>query len=148
MLITIKAPRTRNIKTHVDCDIEMPDGVVIPFTAMPGDREGAEIYKRAIRGEFGEIAVAPEADCYWHKGKWVVLPLSETTAVVEASARKTGLLKRASEAIAILLDAYELGMTTEEEERTLQAWRKYRVLVSRVDVMKPAIEWPEVPNVA
>ena len=49
--------------------------------------------------------------------------------------------------IATLQDAVELDMATVEETDHLTQWRKYRVLLSRVDVTAPV--WPEVPgNVA
>ncbi|EBA6266078.1 tail fiber assembly protein, partial [Salmonella enterica] len=32
---------------------------------------------------------------------------------------------------------------TDEEKARLNAWKKYRVLVNRVDALKPV--WPEIP---
>ncbi|MFK9707658.1 tail fiber assembly protein, partial [Escherichia coli] len=40
----------------------------------------------------------------------------------------------------------ELEIATEEETLLLEAWKKYRVLLNRVDTsVAPDIEWPAVP---
>ncbi|HAX4776878.1 TPA: tail fiber assembly protein, partial [Escherichia coli] len=52
----------------------------------------------------------------------------------------------ASEHIAPLQDAVELELATEEETSLLEAWKKYRVLLNRVDTsVAPDIEWPTSP---
>ncbi|MBC0860569.1 tail fiber assembly protein, partial [Escherichia coli] len=48
--------------------------------------------------------------------------------------------------IAPLQDAVELELATEEENSLLEAWKKYRVLLNRVDTsVAPDIEWPTSP---
>ena len=51
----------------------------------------------------------------------------------------------ATVAIAPLQDAVELGIATAEETAALSEWKKYRVLLMRVDTAKP--EWPTQPGV-
>ncbi|EJZ1643711.1 tail fiber assembly protein, partial [Escherichia coli] len=52
----------------------------------------------------------------------------------------------ASEHIAPLQDAADLKIATEEETSLLEAWKKYRVLLNRVDTsVAPDIEWPAAP---
>lgn len=61
--------------------------------------------------------------------------------------KKENLLYEASTKIAPLQDAVELEIATEEEIALLNNWKKYRVLLNRVDPTKSAdIEWPEVPQ--
>jgi len=55
-------------------------------------------------------------------------------------------LRAATERIAVLQDAVDLGMATEDEREALTAWRRYRLLLSRVDVRAP--EWPASPDMA
>ncbi|HGH8121163.1 TPA: tail fiber assembly protein, partial [Enterobacter kobei] len=56
------------------------------------------------------------------------------------------LLSVASSKINWLQDAAELGIATEDESAELLEWRKYRVLLMRVDISKaPDINWPEIP---
>ena len=67
--------------------------------------------------------------------------------ISEANARKAALITAASETIAILKDAVDLGEATKDEEASLLAWREYRVLLMRVDTsLVPDIEWPVVPD--
>ncbi|EFO1023096.1 DNA-packaging protein [Escherichia coli] len=52
----------------------------------------------------------------------------------------------ASEHIAPLQDAVDLEIATEEETLLLEAWKKYRVLLNRVDTSTAQdIEWPVAP---
>jgi hypothetical protein len=46
----------------IDLEIDHPSYGWIPFTASPGDANGADIYAQAVAGEYGSIApyVAPE----------------------------------------------------------------------------------------
>ncbi|MGV7962292.1 tail fiber assembly protein [Photorhabdus tasmaniensis] len=46
-----------------------------------------------------------------------------------------------------LQDAIDLDIATDKEIEQLMAWKKYRVLLSRVDTSQPdRIQWPEIPN--
>ncbi|MEY5509334.1 tail fiber assembly protein, partial [Salmonella enterica subsp. enterica serovar Corvallis] len=47
------------------------------------------------------------------------------------------------EKIAPLQDAVDLGIATDDEKAQLGEWKKYRVLVNRVDTSNP--DWPEQP---
>nr|MDM8612802.1 tail fiber assembly protein [Escherichia coli] len=59
---------------------------------------------------------------------------------------KNNLMQVASEHIAPLQDAADLEIATEEENSLLEAWKKYRVLLNRVNTTTaPDIEWPVAP---
>ncbi|WP_340608936.1 tail fiber assembly protein, partial [Xenorhabdus bharatensis] len=46
-----------------------------------------------------------------------------------------------------LQDAVDLDMATKEEKAALLKWKKYRVLLNRVDCSTaPDIVWPEQPE--
>ncbi|MCV2930046.1 tail fiber assembly protein, partial [Escherichia coli] len=63
-----------------------------------------------------------------------------------AEETKNNLMQVASEHIAPLQDAADLEIATEEEISLLEAWKKYRVLLNRVDTSTaPDIEWPAAP---
>ena len=62
----------------------------------------------------------------------------------EAERKKLELLNQANNVITTLQDAVDLGMATDKEEKNLPEWRKYRVLLNRVDTTRP--EWPEPPE--
>lgn len=70
----------------------------------------------------------------------------KTAEVAEANVTKAALINSASEQIAPLQDAVNLDMATEDEKARFDAWRKYRVLLTRVDTSTaPAIVWPDMP---
>jgi hypothetical protein len=83
----------------------------------------------------------------WNGERWVTDEAAQKTAeVAEASVTKAGLINSASEQIAPLQDAVDLDIATEDEKARFDAWRKYRVLLTRVDTSTaPAIVWPDIP---
>ncbi|MCA6222971.1 tail fiber assembly protein [Photorhabdus antumapuensis] len=57
------------------------------------------------------------------------------------------LMNIAREKIEPLLDAVSLNIATNAEKSALTEWRRYRVLLNRVDCSTvPNIAWPEVPK--
>lgn len=83
----------------------------------------------------------------WNGERWVTDEAARKTAeVAEANATKAALINSASEQIAPLQDAVDLDMATDDEKARFDAWRKYRVLLTRVDTSTaPAIVWPDMP---
>lgn len=74
------------------------------------------------------------------------LPPSVEQLIYEAEARKTTLMQAAGDAIAPLQDAVDLDIATSKENSLLLDWKKYRVLLNRIDTSKPQnINWPETP---
>lgn len=73
-------------------------------------------------------------------------PVSKEQLIAEAEQQKQSLLAESSNAIAPLQDAVDLEMATEAEITQLTAWKKYRVLLNRVDTsLAPDIDWPQKP---
>ncbi|WP_323838450.1 tail fiber assembly protein [Photorhabdus africana] len=61
--------------------------------------------------------------------------------------KKQQFIVEASQKIAPLQDAVDLGIATKEEETALLVWKKYRVMLNRIDISQvPDIEWPEQPK--
>lgn len=92
---------------------------------------------------------APTSDFdVWDGSAWVKNEESEKAFWIEEAMRE--LKERvsfATNAINTLQDAVDLEMATETEESSLLAWRKYRVLLSRVETSTaPDIYWPEKPE--
>lgn len=76
---------------------------------------------------------------------WVDIPpptLEELTA--NAEAMKLGLKANADSEIAWRQDAFDAEIATAEETAALSEWKKYRVLLMRVDTAKPV--WPTPPG--
>ena len=63
-----------------------------------------------------------------------------------AAATKANLKSVADSEVSWRQDAVDGGIATEEETSALSEWKKYRVLLMRVDTSKaPDIEWPAQP---
>ncbi len=143
-------PRTTNVNTHIDCDVTLEDGSVIPFTSAPdADTEyGIEIYKKLKTGKFGKVNKAPQSGgiYFWDRDAWTLFKTAEAVAVEQAEKVKSDRLSEAGQVLGVLSDAVDLGIATDEEKHRFDEWRKYRVVVSRVDTASPDIAWPEVPQ--
>lgn len=73
-------------------------------------------------------------------------PVSKEQLIAQAEQQKQSLLAEANNAIAPLQDAVDLDMATDDEKAQLTAWKKYRVLLNRVDTSTaPNVDWPEKP---
>ena len=74
-------------------------------------------------------------------------PTPEQLALIN-NEKKSALIAEATNVIAPLQDAVDLDMATDDETKLLLAWKKYRVLLMRVDTSTaPDIEWPTPPAV-
>lgn len=83
----------------------------------------------------------------WDGEKWVTdEDARKASAIKLADLQKSTLIQAAGESISPLQDAVDLGMATDEEKSRYNAWRIYRVLLTRVDIYQyPEIVWPEKP---
>lgn len=71
-------------------------------------------------------------------------PPTPEDAMVLAEQRKVELHAAADAEISWRQDAVDTEMATTEEAAALIEWKKYRVLLMRVDTSKP--EWPDKPE--
>lgn len=89
--------------------------------------------------------IAPDAD-----GRPILIdrPAPTSEQLIEiANTEKEQRLNAANTTIAPLQDAVDLGMATDKEKESLEDWKKYRVLLNRVDTSTaPDIEWPVEPS--
>jgi len=71
------------------------------------------------------------------------LTKEEQTKVYEQERQK--LRAVADDEIAWRQDAVDADIATDDESLMLTAWKKYRVMLMRVDVSAARVEWPLVP---
>lgn len=71
-------------------------------------------------------------------------PPTTEALIAEAERQKSALMAQANNAIAPLQDAVDLDIATDEESTALSEWKKYRVLLMRVDTTRPV--WPTIPE--
>ena len=85
---------------------------------------------------------------YWDGQKWVLdVDKQHQYDVNQASAEKKRLIAEATLQISLFQDSVDSNIATEQEIQLLAEWKKYRVLVNRIDVEQaPNIEWPKLPN--
>ena len=92
-----------------------------------------------------------EESFFFVDDRWVAESLTSQngnqTEKDNAELQKSHLLALATDKISPLQDAVDLGIATESETSQLKLWKKFRVLVNRVDTsLAPDIEWPEMPG--
>lgn len=78
--------------------------------------------------------------CGWEEDE---VAIAEDKKAQDAS-HLANLINDANNKVNYLTDAVELDMATEDEVKKLVLWKKYRVLLSRVDPAAPV--WPEFPT--
>lgn len=82
----------------------------------------------------------------WNGIKIIPRELTQDEEIQQAKTRKSELLAETSDIIAPLQDASDLGIVTDEEAASLLLWKRYRVMLNRLDLSTaPAIDWPERP---
>ncbi len=80
----------------------------------------------------------------WDGVAWVTDTAAQHAADVADAEQKKSALRAATDAeIAWRQDAVDAGLVAEEETAALSEWKKYRVLLMRVDTAAP--EWPTPP---
>lgn len=113
-------------------DDKIPGGVV-PIS----DDEGQRILDSQINGR-----IQPDDN-----GFPVLVPYPELTQDEQqklAEKKRQTLKSVADTEISWRQDAVDAGIATEEETAALTEWKKYRVMLMRVDTSKP--DWPTPPG--
>lgn len=124
----------------------------------PPDYRGQKIYSTVTGSEsvvtdVGEIPAdftflqpGSEFD-RWDGEQWVLdTEKQRKHHIAAATANKKQLLAYANEQIGYLQDAIDADLVTDNEKTLFAEWKKYRVLLNRVDVnLAPDIEWPTEP---
>ncbi|QOY16570.1 hypothetical protein F3K31_22685 [Escherichia coli] len=143
---------------------DIPAGFVAVFNSdesswhLVEDHRGKTVYDVAsgnalFISELGPLPenvtwLSPEGEFQkWNGTAWVKDTEAEKLfRIREAEETKNSLMQAANEHIAPLQDAVDLEIATEEENSLLEAWKKYRVLLNRVNTTTaPDIEWPVAP---
>jgi len=119
------------VSATMDVSSMFPSGLSVAEVKATGMPELSDLIGGGWKYQNGKVAA-------------VVLTPSQEEAV--ASAQKSLLMSQSTDRIAPLQDAVELDIATEQEKAELNAWKKYRVLLNRVDTSKaPDITWPDQP---
>lgn len=103
-----------------------------------------EYYQRLMEGQGKGLSILPN-----EQGLPVLKqpsPPTEEEKILTAKNKKNELIQQSNLTMAPLLYAVELGMETTAETQLLNEWKKYQVLLNRVDTSRPElIDWPLPP---
>ena len=125
----------------------------------PKDLRGTIIYstETGVETTMQEVGEIPEGYTTskptsefdsWDGKKWQLdVSKQHQYEVNQASAKKNQLIADATAQISYLQDAVESEIASEQETQLLAEWKKYRVLVNRIDIEQaPNIDWPSQPK--
>ena len=96
----------------------------------------------------GFTLLEPFEFCMWDKKtkNWVLNESQKNTAIIQKNESiKNSFLAAANEKIAVLQDIIDLDMCESNEDEQLKQWKKYRILVTRVDVNQLDVKFPAEP---
>ncbi len=107
--------------------------------------------------EITELGELPETQTFkqpttdfdkWDGTQWVTDNAAlKADQIEQAERQRMALLRHANESIALLQDAVDLDIATEAEKAALLEWKKYRIMLNRVNIsLVSDIEWPEQPK--
>ncbi|MFQ1041930.1 tail fiber assembly protein [Gilliamella sp. CG16] len=108
----------------------------------------------SIMQDIGDIPdnytrLKPESEFdVWDGKKWRLDRDKKHQYEVEnATIQKKQMIEEATNQIGYLQDAVDIQMATEQEIKSLADWKKYRVLLNRINTdLAPNITFPEKPN--
>ncbi|HFT1960918.1 TPA: tail fiber assembly protein [Enterobacter ludwigii] len=118
------------------------DGIVVAYeqdVSYMGMEEGRNVY------EVDPLSVPVDVLGNYKYVDGVFYDIRPDATTLAEQTRKQ-LIEDAGLIISVLQGAVDESMATDAEKASLSAWKKYRVLLYRVDTSKPEeIEWPEQP---
>ncbi|EPO5286622.1 tail fiber assembly protein [Enterobacter kobei] len=118
------------------------DGIVVAYeqdVSYMGMEEGRNVY------EVDPLSVPVDVLGNYKYVDGVFYDIRPDATTLAEQTRKQ-LIEDAGLIISVLQGAVDESMATDAEKASLSAWKKYRVLLYRVDTSKPEeIEWPELP---
>ena len=125
----------------------------------PKDLRGTKIYSTETGAETTLQEVGEIPDGYtdlkpvsefdsWDGKKWQFDKNKQHQYEVnQASIKKNQLLSEAASQLSYLQDAVDSQIASEQEAQLLAEWKKYRVLVNRIEIdQAPNIDWPNNPT--
>ncbi|WP_323835113.1 tail fiber assembly protein [Photorhabdus africana] len=110
-----------------------------------------EQYEITAIGEITEYLTFKQPVTYfdkWDGKQWVTDKYAiKDSQIKQAEQQRVALLRRANETVTLLQHAVDIKLASEKEKLLLLDWKKYLVLLSRIDIsLVPDINWPEKPE--
>lgn len=103
------------------------------------------LYQNLLKGQEEGRVITPDASGQPQLSEPPKPSPEELMAQIERI--RAELFKEANTRITPLQDADELGIASADEKEKLTCWKRYRVMLNRLDLSKaPDIQWPEKPQ--
>jgi hypothetical protein len=94
----------------------------------------------------GFTVLKPFDFCQWDGTKWILDNDAKNDSIIKNNqSLKNTLINEANEKISILLDAIDLDMAEDGDEEKLKNWKKYRILLTRIDTSDINVIFPTKP---
>jgi len=95
----------------------------------------------------GFTLMEPSQFSKWDGKKWILDEDAKNEHLIKNNQNlKNSLINEANEKISLLQDIIDLDMQEADEEAQLKAWKKYRILLTRVDASDINAVFPEKPQ--
>lgn len=96
--------------------------------------------------KIGFTLLEPSQFSKWNDTKWILDEDEQNEFKIKQNkAQKNLLLNEANENISILQDAIDFDMSENGDEEKLKLWKKYRILLNRIDASDINVIFPEKP---
>lgn len=128
------------------------NGVVLEIIPPFVDGDGNEV---AIENRFTteivqtlvEITTSTgfPSEGWTYDGKVFAAPVPPKPTFAQKQATRSALMSYATDQIAPLQDAVDLGIATQVETASLAKWKAYRVALNRLDLTVDPVAWPAQP---
>ncbi|GJK12962.1 phage tail fiber protein [Enterobacter cloacae] len=149
--MTIKFSVNKQAFYDENTDAIPDDAVVITneqhLSLISGMNDGE---RRVYIGTTGELTLSDSKPSQWHtwdsdNNAWVISDTErEQAAKADAENMRSALRSTADTEISWRQDAVDAGIATDEETAALSEWKKYRIMLMRVNTAKPL--WPMPPG--
>ncbi|MGV4050096.1 tail fiber assembly protein [Citrobacter freundii] len=149
--MTIKFSVNKQAFYDENTDVIPDDAVVITneqhISLITGMNDGE---RRVYIGKNGELTLSDSKPSKWHtwdsdNNAWVISDTErEQAAKADAENMRSALRSTADTEISWRQDAVDAGIATDEETAALSEWKKYRIMLMRVNTANPL--WPMPPG--
>ena len=117
--------------------------------AAKANAENKVIYKHE-NGEYELVDQITYQTCSYVDGEWVedaTKKASYQQKIINMNKLAiSSLLEEANNNISILQDAIDLDMQKGDEDKRIKEWKRYRILLTRIEINNTDIQFPPKPN--
>ena len=127
----------------------MPTEQTYTDLAVQANAENKVIYTHE-NGEYELIDQLTYQTCSYVNGEWTedaTKKASYQQKIINMNKLAiSNLLEEANNNISILQDAIDLDMQKGDEDKRIKEWKRYRILLTRIEINNTDIQFPPKPN--